>query len=213
MAPRGSRRAAVVTPDVYNPLAKRHLGESVAGALLTSPLKPLPPSESFTGAGVYAIYYLGARKLYGCLPPAVGRSWNQRPIYVGKAIPKGGRKGGGRDEVERPVTGTVLHDRLREHAESIQQARNLNLKDFGCRYLVVDDIWIPLGETLVIEKFAPVWNVKVDGFGNHDPGKGRYMGAKPSWDVLHPGRAWAARCRPNPKSAAQLKRGVREFLK
>jgi hypothetical protein len=37
-------------------------------------------------------------------------------------------------------------------------------------------------------------NVAVDGFGNHDPGRGRYAQAKSDWDVIHSGRAWAQRC-------------------
>jgi hypothetical protein len=35
------------------------------------------------------------------------------------------------------------------------------------------------------------WNSYIDGFGNHDPGKGRYNQAKSEWDVLHKGRKWA----------------------
>ena len=43
----------------FNPLDKRNLGVSVAEALLGRPRNPLPPSESFIAAGVYAIYYQG----------------------------------------------------------------------------------------------------------------------------------------------------------
>ncbi len=68
----------------------------------------------------------------------------------------------------------MLYHRLREHAASIQQVSNLSLDDFLCQYLVVDDIWISLGESLLIEKFSPIWNTILVGFGNHDPGKGRY---------------------------------------
>jgi len=39
----------------------------------------------------------------------------------------------------------------------------------------------------------PLWNTVIDGFGNHDPGAGRYNQAKSAWDVLHPGRPWAER--------------------
>jgi len=110
------------------------------------------------------------------------------PIYVGKAVPAGARKGGfGLDAPQ----GSVLYRRLCEHAESIKQAPNLKLKDFHCRYLIVDDIWIPLGESLLIETSAPLWNKVLDGFGIHDPGKGRYKQKKSHWDVLHPGRSWA----------------------
>jgi len=30
-----------------------------------------------------------------------------------------------------------------------------------------------------------VWNVVIDGFGNHDPGAGRYNGERTRWDTLH----------------------------
>lgn len=49
-------------------------------------------------------------------------------------------------------------------------------------------------EAALIQLFRPLWNTIVDGFGNHDPGKGRYNQAKSDWDVIHPGRAWAERC-------------------
>ena len=38
----------------------------------------------------------------------------------------------------------------------------------------------------------------IDGFGNHDPGKGRYEQARSEWDVLHPGRVWADRLKGTP---------------
>ncbi len=96
----------------------------------------------------------------------------------------------------------VLFSRLREHANSIRtvetyhrskDASNLKLHDFRCRYLVADDIWVPLGEALLIGHYRPVWNVVVDGFGNHAPGGGREQQARSLWDELHPGRSWAER--------------------
>jgi hypothetical protein len=92
------------------------------------------------------------------------------PIYVGKAVPAGSRKGGYGLGID---PGDVLFKRLGDHVASIQATRNLDLADFGCRYLLVDDIWIPLGESLLIEKFKPVWNICVDGFGHHDQSKAR----------------------------------------
>ncbi len=70
----------------------------------------------------------------------------------------------------------MLWNRLRDHAVSIEQARNLDIEDFMCRFLVVDDLWIGLGESLLISKFALVWNTFVDGFGNHDSGKRQTRG-------------------------------------
>ncbi len=99
---------------------------------------------------------------------------------------------------------TALYDRLREHAESIKQAENLSLSDFACRYLAVDDVWIPLAESLLIETFKPLWNILVDGFGNHDPGGGRYNQRRSAWDLLHPGRLWAERLRTARISREQL---------
>lgn len=77
------------------------------------------------------------------------------PIYVGKAIPKGGRKGGLTKDF---AVGRALADRLRQHASSVDETSNLRLADFHVRHLVVDDIWIPLGENMLIETFKPVWN-------------------------------------------------------
>ena len=131
------------------------------------------------------------------------------PLYVGKAVPAGARKG--RYDVNA-APGNVLYRRLVQHSESISQAENLDLSDFACRWLVVDDIWIPLGESLLINKFSPVWNQALDGFGNHDPGKGRYGGQRPPWDVLHPGRAWATRCKDNAKSDEEILERIRRHL-
>lgn len=94
----------------------------------------------------------------------------------------------------------------------MKAADGLNLEDFATRWLVVDDIWIPLGETLLISKFKPLWNVALDGFGNHDPGRGRYQGLRPMWDVMHPGRYWAPRLRDRPESQADLEERVGSYL-
>ena len=171
----------------YNPLDKKNLGVSVADALLQREPVRLPP-DRFDGAGVYAIYYAGDFEPYKVIAEANRENRFSRPVYVGKAVPPGRRKGG-LDSIENP--GPVLSARLRQHANSIEQANNLDLKDFWCRHLVVDDIWIPLGESLLIARFAPVWNKLIDGFGNHDPGRGRRNQARSPWDVFHPGRPWA----------------------
>ncbi len=131
------------------------------------------------------------------------------PIYVGKAVPAGARKGGyGTDG----SPGRVLFNRLGEHSKSIDAATNLDLEDFRCRYLVVDDIWIPLAESLLINRFAPIWNRTLDGFGNHDPGNGRRAGQRPPWDVLHPGRSWADRLAVNARSEKDLNKLVSESI-
>ena len=131
----------------FNPLEKINLAKSIVQELLSQNIHPLPP-PIFEGAGVYALYYSGSHDLYASLALPSGKE--EKPIYVGKAVPPGARIGG--YGLNTPP-GAVLFNRLREHALSIDQAEDLDLKDFRCRYLVVDDIWIPLAETLLIEMY------------------------------------------------------------
>lgn len=174
------RSEGPITP--FNPLEKTKLGESVANALLQGPLLALPP-DPFRGAGVYAIYYTGTHPAYRAISHP---SRPDQPIYIGKAVPKGARKG--HLDLDG-ASGDSLYQRLREHAESVDQV-GLGRDHFLCRHLVVDDIWIPLGESLLIRRFRPVWNVLLDGFGNHDPGGRRVTGKISRWDTTHPGRPW-----------------------
>lgn len=192
----------------FNPLDKRNLGASVADALLARPAVPLGALAAFQGAGVYALYYTGTFKAYEALAKLNRAERFQMPIYVGKAVPAGSRKGGGLDA----SPGQVLFKRLGEHAETVKSATNLDLEDFRCRFLIVDDIWIPLGEALLIARFSPLWNSLIDGFGNHDPGKGRHAGTRSRWDVIHPGRVWAPRCQERKESARDIERDVTAFL-
>lgn len=192
----------------FNPLDKTHPDFSVADALLARPPVPLDELAEFHGAGVYAIYYSGKFKAYAALCAQNRSGQASRPIHVGKAISSGSRKGGALDA--KP--GRVLYKRLMEHAESIRATKNLSIKDFHCRFLVIDDIWIPLGESLLIARFSPVWNSLVDGFGNQDPGSGRHAEMRPRWDVLHPGRPWAGKCRKRVESVTQIERDVMTFL-
>jgi hypothetical protein len=193
----------------YNPLDKKNLGVSVADALLSRNVEPLQLPESFIAAGIYAIYYVGGFPAYKPISEANQNYQFKVPIYVGKAVPAGTRKGGLGLDVS---PGTVLYTRLMEHNESIDQVENLVVKDFYCRYLAVDDIWIPLGESLLINMFSPLWNLLIDGFGNHDPGKGRYNQQCSTWDVIHPGRHWAIKLQPNKKNALEILEQVQKFL-
>jgi hypothetical protein len=184
----------------YNPLDRRHLGESVAMALLERPPQRLPP-EPFLGSGIYAIYYTGAFEPYARIGEINRTKALLWPLYVGRAVPAGARKG---DQLEASQEGSELFNRLKKHAQSITQATNLELADFMCRYLVVDDIFIPLGETLMIQKYSPVWNKVLDGFGINDPGKGRKDQQRSTWDTLHPGRPYATRLGPNSKTVETI---------
>jgi hypothetical protein len=192
----------------FNPLDKHNLGESVADALLEAEVQLLP-SASFRGAGVYAIYYTGDFPAYKRLSDVNRNGILSRPIYVGKAVPSGSRRGGFEADVTR---GTPLWRRLSEHSDSIKSTRNLDINDFRCRFLIVDDIWIPLAESVLIDRFRPVWNRVLDGFGNHDPGIGRQNSKVSPWDCLHPGRAWTENLHPCAVSSDELERRVIEFL-
>lgn len=200
-----------MTADIipFNPLDKKNLGASVAEAMLAGKVHPLGAFPEFKGAGIYAIYYAGDFAPYAEIAKR-NKDAKTAPIYVGKAVPAGARKGGGKASGSG---GRPLFNRLSEHAESINAVSNLNIEDFTCRFLVVDDIWIPLGESLLIARYAPVWNALIDGFGNHDPGSGRYNGMRPRWDVLHPGRAWATKCGERQESAEDIARDVEVYLR
>ena len=193
----------------FNPLDKLHLAESLAEALLKQPVSPLPPEQKFDGAGIYAIYYAGNFAPYNVLAQKNKGNNATQPIYVGKAVPAGARKGGfglGADP------GNALLKRLKEHARSIEEAKNLNIEDFSCRYLVCDDIWIPLGESLLIGRFQPPWNVLIEGFGIHTPGKGRKKQVRSKWDTFHPGRSLASDLPPNQMSREKIVQLVADFF-
>lgn len=190
----------------FDPLDKRNLAETVAQQLLNRPCESLPPKQPFHGAGIYAIYYSGSFEPHGEISKRNQGGKCNLPIYVGKAVPPGARKGGfGLGE----APGQVLFRRLAEHAKTLEEAENLELSDFACRYLVVDDIWISLAEQLLIEWFSPIWNKVVDGFGNHDPGKERRKQQRSRWDTLHPGRSWANKQTANTKSRQAMLRELK----
>ncbi|HLY30580.1 MAG TPA: Eco29kI family restriction endonuclease [Ktedonobacterales bacterium] len=182
-------------PKLYNPLAIESIAESLVRKIEETPAVSLPPNQPFSGAGVYSIYYRGGFSAYAQLSGANQTAWTT-PIYIGKAIPKGGRIG-----ISDGASSQGLYDRLREHADSITAASNLELDDFACRYLAIEHLFISLAEHTLINRYKPVWNY-FGGFGNHDPGGGRYAQKRSAWDTLHPGRAWASRLQDNPHDAS-----------
>lgn len=152
-----------------------------------TPVYPLPILERFIGSGIYRLYYTGAYASYSPLS-CINQETLRYPIYVGKAVPQGWRTGR-----TLATQTTELYSRLRQHARSIQQAEGLAQEDFQCRFVILKDaeadLVVPV-EAELIRRYQPLWNTVVDGFGNHDPGKGRYEQAPSEWDVLHPGRPW-----------------------
>lgn len=183
----------------YNPLRKKNLAESIVRAILNQTPRPMFKTDDLGGAGVYIIYYTGDSPLYGPITKKNAQDRFKQPIYIGKAIPKGGRKGGFTDD-DSAMRGKALRDRIGQHHTSIDEAENLKVGDFSFRALVVDEIFIPLGENMLIEEFRPVWNLVIDGFGNKDPGRRRKDQYRSAWDVLHPGRKFAEKLGENPVS-------------
>jgi len=126
----------------YNPLQKKNLAETIVRAILGLTPRPMSDTDDLGGAGVYIIYYTGNSPFYA---PVANRNIHGRfeqPIYVGKAIPKGGRKGGFTDD-DSAMRGKALRDRIGQHHSSIEEAENLKIGDFSFRALVVDEIFIP----------------------------------------------------------------------
>ena len=139
---------------------------------------------------MYALFYSGDFSDY----KVIFQKYPEIPIYVGKAVLPGWRQARGAVN----ENATALYTRLREHTKSIEAVSNLDIKDFTCKFMVLaghqNDL-IGTVEAALTRKYSPLWNSYIDGFGNHDPGKGRYEQAQSEWDTLHPGRGWAERLR------------------
>ena len=178
-----------------------------------TPVHTLPPPESFLGTGVYAIYYTGKNPIYKKYAELNRLSYSY-PIYVGKAVPKGWRQARVSDSLSGQST--ELFGRLREHSRSISIAEGLELQDFSCRFVIFEDAssdMIGTIEATLIKLNRPLWNTAVDGFGNHDPGSGRYEQAKSDWDVLHPGRAWAEKCNGTHADKSAILSRIKNYFK
>lgn len=179
-----------------------------------TPVHSLPPAETFLGTGVYALYYTGQNPLYHRYAELNRLAYNY-PIYIGKAVPKGWRQSRISDSAINQSR--ELNNRLREHSRNIAVGADLTLEEFTCRFVIFEDEssdMISTIEAALIKLTQPLWNAALDGFGNHDPGKGRYEQAKSDWDVIHPGRTWAERCNGIPKERSVIAANIdRHFQK
>jgi hypothetical protein len=178
-----------------------------------TPVHSLPPPEVFTGTGVYALYYIGSNPLYRKYAELNRLAYNC-PIYVGKAVPKGWRQSRISDNIL--IQSRELYNRLREHSKSITVASGLALDEFACRFIIFEGAgsdMIGTIEAALIKLNRPLWNVSMDGFGNHDPGKGRYEQAKSDWDVIHPGRSWAEKCNGIHRNESIILSNIERHLK
>ena len=192
--------------EPYDPLAIENIANSMAVALLAQDPQPLPPEGDVMGAGVYLLYYMGPFELYA----PVSNPACLVPVYVGKAV-SGGRRTGGEGIKAAPKAS--LKARLRKHAQSVGDAENLDVVDFRCRYLVLEDIWVGLAEDHLIRLYTPLWNSKLlAGFGINAPGKGRMNQKRSLWDTLHPGRGYA-RDLPEGRPVAGIAADVGRYLR
>ena len=176
-----------------------------------TPVHRLPPPEDFSGCGVYALYYIGKSHYYKPLYD-LNRLEFKQPIYAGKAVPSGWRQARKRLASKSPFE---LYRRLLQHAKSIQQVDNLNIEDFYCRFMILEDEVSEMTsavEAALIKYYKPVWNSCLDGFGNHDPGKGRYNQSKSDWDILHPGRPWVSKCTGMSSTPEEVEAEVKSYL-
>ena len=167
--------------EKFDPLRLDILSQNLKHALDQCSRTVFPPTDRFAGAGLYALYYKGHLPFYEDLRNT------DTPIYVGKAE-AGNSSYGDPSNEHKPK----LYDRIAKHAHSIQEVTsaggNLNVNDFDVRYLLLDDVWIVLGERALLRAYAPVlWNTLMPGFGANPPGSAR-QNARSIWDTIHPGR-------------------------
>ena len=165
----------------FDPLRLDLLSRNLREALELRERIPFLPPERFVGAGLYAVYYTGGLPRYQTLKN------KDIPIYVGKAA--AGNSNYGDPLSERS---TKLYERIAMHARSVQEVTagggDLAVGDFEIRYLLLDDVWIVLGERALLRAYAPVaWNALMSGFGANSPGTAR-RNARSEWDTIHPGR-------------------------
>ena len=178
-----------------------------------TPVQSVPAPERFHGTGVYAIYCIAKTGIYKDFHE-INRTSYDVPIYVGKAVPQGWRQA--RTSSSTETLSYELNNRIREHGRSIEQGANLKLGDFRCRFMILEraesDL-IGTVEAALIRSYKPIWNSLIDGFGNHDPGSGRYEQAMSDWDVCHSGRTWAQKCKGKHNSKKELIKRIDAFMK
>jgi hypothetical protein len=172
----------LMPPYVFDLTSPATVGEVIVYKLEQQPKVRLSELQRFYGSGVYIFYYHGSFPAYEAI------SGTNVPIYVGSKGPKV-------KNADTPKQqGIALFDRINEHLNRsiIKANTTLDAADFHCRYLVVQS-GLELGaEEFLIRRYLPVWNDEAracSGLGKHgDVARAE----KSEWDVLHPGRSWAA---------------------
>jgi hypothetical protein len=178
-----------------------------------TPVHHIPPPERFEGAGVYALYYTGQFELYTPISK-MNRLEYKLPIYIGKAVPSGWRQARKKPDIKKKEN--KLFQRIQEHSRNILSVQHIDINDFSCRFVIFEGGGVDMINTIeasLIKIYKPLWNTVLDGFGNHTPGKGRFEQAKSDWDVIHPGRAWAEKCRGEATPIEVIANKIKDSLK
>lgn len=198
----------------FDPANPDTAGQLVALALLAQEKVPLGRIARAYGSGVYAIYYQGNHPAYAPL------ARTETPLYVGKADPKSADARTPREQ------GPQLFSRLSDHRRMIKTVsahaldhslpNPLRIEHFTCRRLVCATNAQLVAERHLINAFKPIWNSEVGiafGISKHgDDAKTRANKRSP-WDVLHPGRKWAAATKEDQASESEILSAIRAHLK
>lgn len=173
---------------IFDPGAFRTIAHVIATALFAQEKRPLSEIRDELGSGIYALFYAGPLDFYGPI------SGVEVPIYVGSAVP------GDHEAKDSKAQGATLYRRLRDHHKAVKAVedftggRNLRIRDFHYRRLVVRSGWELAAEQYLIRHFKPVWNKETkvcQGLGKHGDNSSTRNNTRSPWDTLHPGRKWA----------------------
>lgn len=186
--------------DITDPHNVKNLTFKTLMAFTAGGKKPLCKLSEFYGSGVYALYYHGKLDFYR---PLAG---SETPIYVGKTDPV---------TMSNIATeqGPRLFNRLKKHKSNISKTA-LDIADFEYRYMTIGDSGQTASEKILIDFFKPVWNNEsgvLSGFGKNGDSATTRANKRSLWDVLHPGRKWAAESE-NTTSPDMLKEAVSAHL-
>lgn len=173
--------------SLWTPEEVREKEQLTDRAIEAAPRFPLSQVYPFEGEGIYLLYYQGDLPIYAPLVERGGL------IYVGKGT-RGDRKG------RKDPGGFPCWGRLRDHKRSILEVEayarrrgvaDLRVVDFECKFVVTStggmhDAGPKAIESYLIDKWKPLWNVVLTGFGTC----GTYHKGQPLswWDTKHQGR-------------------------
>ena len=137
---------------IYHNEAFAELCKDAVRAFNGTPVCELPPPR-FAGSGVYAIYCTAKKGIYERYGNKVNRMGYNVPIYVGKAVPKGGSGNG--------LNTLPCHEQLGFWHERIKRSLGFATVDFLWRFhrmegdytRYIDGVY-----RMMLKIYHPVWN-------------------------------------------------------